>query len=112
MNTIAGFITDYDKYGRLTLEYPAARSGTDTLNTERQLRAFDKGRLGWSPLQYRTFLAKPDKRTCFAYDAKGVRITDFSKTVAHSAQLEAEFLPFAGDGRGWFIRVLSIKLTD
>lgn len=111
MITIAGFITDFDKWERLRVMYPEQRTGTDTLNTARMLRGFDKKyNDGWSPLSHQTFLIKRDKG--FAYSSKGDRIRDFSLLIAHSAIFEVEFLPFSGDAKGWFIRLHSIRLTD
>lgn len=111
MITIAGFITDYDKYGRLRVMYPDVRGYVDSLNTSAQLRAFDANHQdGWSPLSYQTFLIKKDKG--FAYNASGDRVTDFTHLVGHSGIFEVELLPFAGDGKGWFIRLHSIRLTN
>lgn len=112
---IAGFITEWDANGRFRVTYPRVRDGVDSYNTESQLATYAKTQdpNGWSPAKKKSYLAKAatDKRgnlTCFAYLA-GKRVTDFSKLVQQMAVFEVDFLPFAGDDAGWWIRVASVR---
>lgn len=113
---IAGFITEWDENGRFRVTFPRVRNGVDTQNTEAQLAAFGalQDPAGWTPVKKKSYLAKAatDKSgavTCFAYMG-GKRITDFSKLVQQSVIFEVDFLPFAGDDAGWWIRVASVRV--
>jgi hypothetical protein len=112
---IAGFITEWDTWGRFRVTYPRVRGDAgdkaDAFNTEAQLQAYGRGREGWTPAKKKSYLAKPDK-DCFAYSAAGSRITNFADLVQHSAVFEVEFMPFAGGDAGWWIRVASVRLVD
>jgi hypothetical protein len=113
---IAGFITEWDTWGRFRITYPRVRGGTDAFNTETQLQAYGRDREGWCPAKKKSFIAKPhaDKNgmVCFAYTADGKRVTNFSDLVQHNAVFEVEFMPFAGGDPGWWIRVASVRLVD
>lgn len=113
---IAGFITEWDAYGRFRVTYPGVRGDADAFNTEAQLAAYGKGHTGWTPAKKKSYLAKPHVKKgsliCFAYDSRGNRVVDFRHLVQHSAVFEVDFVPFAGGDDGWWIRVESIRLTD
>lgn len=111
MRQIAGFITEWDVWGRFRVTYPRVRDGQDTLNTEAQIRAFAEKRPGWSPAKKQSYVARPYEKNgqmqCFAYH-RGQRVTNFAELVQHNAIFEVEFMPFA-DAEGWWIRVASIR---
>lgn len=110
---IQGFVTEFDKWGRLRCQFPTARIGKDAGNTEMQLRAYQSHHTdGYCPLHDRSFMAKVDKRSCFAYNNLGSRVKNYAELIGHTVEMEVDLLPFAGDGKGWFIKVLSIKCLD
>ena len=117
---IAGFITEWDAFGRFRVTYPSVRDdqNIDAFNTEKQLQAYNKiyGGEGWCPAKKKSYLAKPHEKNgvmqCFAYSSRGTRITNFADLVQHNAVLEVELMPFAGGDAGWWIRVASVRLTD
>lgn len=108
---LGGFVTDTDKWNRMTLMYPRCRRDDkkDAFNTELQLRAVE--RPGWSPLNDTGFLVKIDKKM-FAYSVKGERIRDVRNLVGHMVRIEAEIMNFVGDRTGWFIRCHSVQCLD
>ena len=108
---IRGRVVEYqDKWKRLRLQFPDFYGETDSLNTRRQLEACgSRYPGGWSPISNQTFLVKLTNLT-FAYDEWGASVTDYNLLVGREIDMDAELLPFAGSGGGWFIRVTGIRI--
>ena len=114
---LCGFVTGLDQWGRLHLEFPAARAGGDRFGTEAKLRDMRRDaardRTGNVPVYHKGFVVRPNAATLYiAVDSAGVQTRSTAEAMVQKivdVEIEPEHYDFTASGgiRGVSFRLIS-----
>ena len=108
---ITGYVTEVDKWGRLTLMTPLGRTGKDIDGTTAKLAEIKVEAKAYTPIRYNTFVVRPDEKTIWMDEKKArCKPADLIQKMIRM-NIEIRHYDFTAVGKGKGVSLFLVEAT-